>query len=327
MVNQHIFASVVIPIYNESENIQPLYEILTPVLAHTFSSYEIIYVDDCSTDDSLAKLKDLHSRDEHIKVIALCRNFGQTAALACGFDYAKGDIIISMDGDMQHDPRDIPVLLKALTPEVDIVSGWRKHRTDPFLSRKLPSAIANLIIRKLSGVNVHDFGTTLKIYRSHIIKNINLYGGHHRFIPALARQLGAKITEVPIKNIPRKRGKSKYSIFRTFQVLLDLITIKYMLSYAHRPIYIFGFIGLILSVPGIILLGYLGVEKLIFHIHLSQHHLPLLLLSILLVVLGIQFVTFGLLGENQLRIYHEVQNKPIYIVKQVFDNYEKSINS
>lgn len=314
--------SVTVPFFNEEKNVRPLYSQLKEVLEKENLNYEIIFVDDGSMDKTLVVLKEIHREDEKVKVIKLRKNFGQTAALSAGFDHARGEIIISLDGDLQHDPRDLPKLLKKVEEGYDIASGWREERKDPFFTRKLPSRIANWLIRLISGVDIHDFGTTFKAYRKEIIKNIRLYGELHRFIPALASQLGASITEVPIENIPRKHGKSSYNLLRTIRVIFDLITVKFLISYSTRPLQIFGIWGLGFTSAGFLIGLYLTIKKFLYDIALMVEHGPLLMLAVLLMVIGFQFITMGLLGEMLARVYYETRNKPIYSVEKIFDKKE-----
>ena len=306
--------SIVIPVYDEEESLPELYRSLKEVLEALGASYEIIFVDDGSRDSSLLILEDIQAADDKVVVISFRRNFGQTAALAAGFDYAKGDIVITMDADLQNDPADIPKLLEKIN-EYDVVSGWRKERKDPFLSRKLPSMIANWLISVVTGVYLHDYGCTLKAYRADVVKNIRLYGDMHRFIPALASWVGAEITEVETRHNPRRFGTSKYGISRTLRVILDLITVKFLQSFSTRPIHAFGLAGLALGSAGVLISFYLTYEKLIMGESIGGR--PLLLLGILLIILGFQCVIMGLLGEMLARVYHESQKKPIFVVKKV----------
>jgi glycosyltransferase involved in cell wall biosynthesis len=262
----------------------------------------------------LSKLKRL---DDSIKIIRFTKNFGQTAAISAGFDYARGEIIITMDGDLQNDPKDIPLLLEKIEEGYDIVSGWRVNRQDRFISKKIPSKIANWLIGLITGVKLHDTGCTLKAYRSSVIKNLRLYGEMHRFIPALASSLGAKVAEVKVNHHPRKYGNSKYGISRTIRVFLDLITIKFLLSFLTRPLQIFGLWGVGFSGLGFLICLYLSILKLFFGQALSDR--PLLLLGVLLMILGVQFIGFGLIAEMQTRTYYEVQNKPIYVIKDFIE--------
>jgi len=307
--------SLVIPIYNEEGNIKLLYEKLSSVLKSLDLEYEIIFVDDGSVDGSLDLLKELHSIDKHLIVISLRKNFGQTAAFAAGFDYASGDIIITMDGDLQNDPEDIPKLIE-LAKEYDIVSGWRKDRKDPFLSRRLPSMIANWLISKVTGVKLHDYGCSLKAYKRDVLKNINLYGEMHRFIPVVASQYGVKITEVVTKHHPRLFGKSKYGISRTFKVVLDLFMIKFFQSFFTKPLRAFGPFGLISLLAGFLISLKLTFEKFFYHKDIGSR--PLLILGVMLIIVGFQMLAMGILGEYLVRIYFETQRKPIYYIREIF---------
>ncbi|PKO21546.1 MAG: glycosyltransferase [Chloroflexi bacterium HGW-Chloroflexi-1] len=306
--------SIVIPLYNEAENIEPLYEELRAALAEVNRPYEVIIVDDGSRDDSFARLKAVHERDPRWRVIRFRRNFGQTAGFAAGFDAARGQIVITSDADLQNDPRDIPKLLGKMAEGYDIVSGWRVNRKEPFLSRRLPSMIANRMISSATGVALHDYGCSLKAYRSEVVKNVRLYGELHRFLPAIASWMGVSVAEAPINDRARRFGSSKYGINRTFKVFLDLITVRFILGYATRPLHIFGGLGLILSLLGIVTGLYLSFIKLVLGQSIGNR--PLLLLAILLVVLGVQMISMGLLAEMVMRTYHEVQDKPIYVVRE-----------
>lgn len=306
--------SIVIPIYNEEESIPHLYKAIKDVMEKLDREYEIILVDDGSKDKSFSILSEIQEKDKTVVVIGFRKNFGQTAAVAAGFNYAEGDVIITMDADLQNDPTDIPKLLEA-SKDYDVVSGWRKNRQDKFLSRKLPSKIANWIISKVTGVYLHDYGCTLKLYRKEIVKNIRLYGEMHRFIPAMANWVGASITEVETKHHARRFGKSKYGISRTIRVILDLITIKFLQGFSTRPIQAFGPAGLLSGALGFLTALYLTYEKLVVGKDIGGR--PLLLLSILLIILGGQLIGMGLLGEMLARTYHESQSKPIFIVKKI----------
>lgn len=309
--------SVVIPVFNEAENIVALFSQLKSVLESLDCSYEIIAVDDGSTDGSFDILKDLHAEDGHLIVARLRRNFGQTAAFAAGFALAEGDVVVTLDADLQNDPADVPRLLEVLEQGHDVVSGWRLNRKDPFLTRRLPSMIANRLISEMTGVHLHDYGCSLKAYRREVVKNINLYGELHRFIPAMASWLGVSITEVPVNHHPRRHGQSKYGLSRTLKVLLDLLTVRFLLSYSTRPIHIFGGLGFLSFAVGTILGLYLSFVKLVLGQDIGGR--PLLLLAVLLMVVGVQLVSMGLLGELVVRTYHESQGKPIYAVRQVLD--------
>jgi len=311
--------SVVIPEYNEEKNIKPLYAKLKQALGEGEANigYEIIFVDDGSTDNTFKVLKELHEKDSSVKIIKFRKNFGQSAAISAGFDYSKGDVIITMDGDLQNDPEDIPKLFKKIGEGYDIVSGWRADRKDPFFTKKMPSKFSNWLASKLTGVKLHDFGCTLKAYRREVVENINLYGEMHRYIPALASWVGISIAEVKVRHHPRQHGKSKYGITRLMRGMLDLITVKFLLSYSTRPLQLFGIPGIISLFIGFVIGAYLTIERLVFGMSIANR--PLLLLAVLLVFLGVQFITIGLLGEIITRIYYEVQGKPIYAVKEIIE--------
>jgi glycosyltransferase involved in cell wall biosynthesis len=313
--------SVVIPIYNEEENINLLYEELKDVLETLEHEYEIIFIDDGSKDNSLTLLEKIQQQDSAVVVVSFRRNFGQTAAMSAGFDYATGDVIITMDGDMQNDPHDIPTFLAKMDEGYDLVSGWRFKRQDPFLNRRLPSMIANKIISVVTGVHLHDYGCTLKTFRKEITEGIHLYGEMHRFIPAIASGVGGEIAEVKVNHRPRRFGTSKYGISRTIRVVLDLMTVKFMLSYATRPIQVFGLLGVISGGIGFSIALVLTIERQFFGMPLANR--PLLLLAVLLIFMGMQFISMGLLGELQARTYHESQEKPIYVVRKVLKSGEE----
>jgi glycosyltransferase involved in cell wall biosynthesis len=312
--------SVVIPLYNEEENVRELYSRLKRSMDFCGRGYEVLFVDDGSTDSTFGILREIQSGDSRVKVLSFRRNFGQTAAFAAGFDYACGEIIITLDGDLQNDPDDIPKLLEAMKGN-DIVSGWRKKRKDPFLSRKLPSVIANWLISKVTGVELHDYGCSLKAYRKDVIKNLKLYGEMHRFIPAVAKWYGVKIAEVETTHHPRLRGVSKYGISRTMRVILDLITVKFLLSFSTKPLQFFGPVGLASGAAGFFISLYLSLQKILAGADIGGR--PLLLLGVLLIVVGIQFIGMGLLGEMVVRVYHETQKKPIYVVREVLGSAQE----
>jgi glycosyltransferase involved in cell wall biosynthesis len=307
--------SIILPVYNEAGALPELHAELTTVLVTLGKSYEIIAVDDGSHDESLAVLKRLAESDPHLVVIALRRNFGQTAAFAAGFDYARGEVVVTLDADGQNDPADIPVILSKLDEGYDIVSGWRQNRKEPFFSRKLPSAAANWLISRTTDVRLHDYGCSLKAYRSEVIKNVRLYGELHRFIPALASWMGVRIAEVPVKDRERVHGKSKAGIGRTPRVWLDLLTVSFLLSYSARPMQLFGGLGMSAFGLGTLIGLYLSIEKLVFRESIGNR--PLLLFGVLLIVIGVQLVTMGLLAELISRTYHETQNKPIYAIREI----------
>jgi len=314
--------SVVVPIHNEQENVEPLYAELNEVLSGMGISYEMVFVDDGSTDGSLERLRAASRDDPHATIIELRRNFGQTAAMAAGFDHAGGRIIVPMDGDMQNDPRDIARLLAKMYEGRghDVVSGWRKDRQDTFVSRKLPSTIANWLIGYVTGVRLHDYGCTLKAYRREIIRDVNLYSELHRFLPALAAWNGARVAEIPVNHRPRTRGLTKYGIGRTFKVLLDLLTVKFLGSYMNKPLYFFGklaFYALVVAavVFGVAIgqkYGWFGQEAL----HLNRN--ILVMLSVLMAILSAQCLVVGVMAELLVRIYHESQGRPTYRIRNVY---------
>ena len=308
--------SIVIPIHNEEPAILPLYDRLTTVLESLRRPYEIIFIDDASTDRSFDLLANLVETDNRLKVIRLRRNFGQTAALAAGFDEAQGEIVISLDGDLQHDPEDIPALLEKIDAGYDIASGWRKDRVDNAMTRKIPSRIANWMMKRASGVELHDFGTTFKAYRAEVLKDINLYGELHRFIPALASFYGARIAEVPIKNIERPNGASHYGLGRTTRVFFDILTIKFLLTYLTRPMHFFGKWGLIGIVLGSAVLLTMLIEKFAGRDIIAEHG-PLLIAGALLWFSGFMSFSTGLIGEVLMRTYFESQGRRIYAVREI----------
>ena len=323
-MSDSIDISVVLPILNEEENLEELHSKLTDTLSKMDLEYEIIAVDDGSTDRSFEVLKQIHERDPRLKAIKFRRNFGQTAAMSAGFNHARGDVIITMDSDLQNDPADIPRLLEKLNEGYDVVSGWRADRKDKFLSRRLPSVLANRLIARITGVKLHDFGCSLKAYRKDVIDNINLYGEMHRFIPALASLVGAEIAEMKVTHHARKYGKSKYGISRTTRVILDLMTIKFLLNYSTRPIQIFGFIGMGSGAVGFLICLYLSIGKIFFPSEATslRERMPMLLLGVLMILIGVQLITMGLLGEIMVRTYHESQRKPIYVIREIVGDKE-----
>jgi glycosyltransferase involved in cell wall biosynthesis len=312
-----IHYSIVVPFFNEQENIPTLYMKITEVMDSIGEPYEMVFVDDGSKDNTYKVLSEIYEHDRRVNVVRLRRNFGQTPALKAGFDFARGEIVISMDGDLQHDPEEIPLFIEKIEEGYDLVSGWRYQRKDHWLMRQVPSRIANWMMAKLSGIDLHDFGTTFKAYRREILQEIQLYGELHRFIPALASSTGARIAEVPISNPERKSGQSNYGIGRSIRVFFDLIIVKFLLDYSTRPLQFFGMLGLAGAGAGTILGTILLAQKIFWHQNLMTEHGPLLLLSIALFVSGIQFVSMGLLGEISARTYYESQNKPIYALREV----------
>src|SRR3990170_6409972 len=315
-----LYISVVIPVFNEAENIPRLNSSLLAVLHKMGKSFEIIYVDDCSSDETFSILKKICAQHENVRAVRLRRNFGQSAAMSAGFDFANGEIIVAMDGDMQNDPADIPALLSKLEEGYDVVNGWRKDRKDKLLSRRIPSMIANAVIGMTTGVRLHDYGCSLKAYRAEVIKNIPLYGELHRFIPALASIYGARITEIPVRHHPRISGASKYTLSRTFRVIMDLFTVTFLKFFADRPLHIFGWSGLLLFIMGFFIDGYLAVQKIFFGASLANR--PLLLMGTLLILAGLQIFSIGILAEIQIRTYYEAQGKPIYSIREIV-NIEK----
>ncbi|HEX4134650.1 MAG TPA: glycosyltransferase family 2 protein [Bryobacteraceae bacterium] len=310
--------SIVVPIHNEEDSILPLYDRLTSVLFSIRRPYEILFIDDASTDRSFELLSNLVETDPHLKVVRLRRNFGQTAALSAGFHEARGKVIIAMDGDMQHAPEDIPALLSKIDEGYDIASGWRKERVDNALTRRIPSRIANWMMSKASGIDLRDFGTTFKAYRAEVLKDVHLYGDLHRFIPALASIYGARVAEVPIQNTPRISGASHYGLSRTFRVLIDILTIRFLLKYFTRPMHFFGAIGLAGTASGSALLGYCLIVKLFtWRLDLIRAHGPLMLAGALLLLAGLMMFSTGLIGELVIRTYFETQNRRIYAVREI----------
>ena len=324
MTSPKIDVSFVIPVYNEEENLPDFYRELTAAGEKLHGSCEIIFVDDGSRDGSFPALRRIQAADSKVKIIRLRKNFGQTAALAAGFDRSRGEIIITLDADLQNDPADVPLLVAKMNEGFDIVSGWRVKRKDKFVSRRLPSKAANWIISRITKVKLHDYGCTLKAFRRDVVKNIKLYGEMHRFIPAIASTMGVAIAEVPVNHRPRIHGKSKYNITKSVRVALDLLTVKFLLSYSTRPLQIFGLFGLLAGLMGGILGGILSYQRLILKQGIANR--PLLLLSVLLIVIGIQFITMGLLGEIMVRIYHEAVEKHIYAVREVIDSDSEEKN-
>ncbi|MHB1294781.1 MAG: glycosyltransferase family 2 protein [Anaerolineae bacterium] len=310
--------SVVIPVYNEEESLPRLYDALQEALGPCGESWEVVLVDDGSRDGSFGILKELHQRDPRFRVVRFRRNFGQTAAFSAGFESARGEIVVTMDADLQNDPRDIPMVVQTMREGAyDVVSGWRVNRQDAALMRKLPSRIANWLISRVTGVYLHDYGCSLKAYRREVVQNLHLYGELHRFVPALASFMGISIKEVPVRHHARQFGRSKYGISRTTRVILDLVTVNFMLNYAAKPMQVFGRWGLISAALGVLMGLYLTYLKLFQGVALSQR--PLLFLAVLLTIVGIQFITMGLLGELVVRTYYETQHKPIYYVRERLD--------
>ena len=309
-----MYLSIVVPIFEEEENIPPLHAEILEVVTNLQKPAEIIYIDDGSRDASFRVLRDIALETPVVRVIRFRRNFGQTAALAAGLQYAQGDIIVTMDGDQQNDPADIPNFLAKIEAGFDLVCGWRHDRQDKYWSRKFPSMLANKLISRTTEVELHDYGCTLKAMRKEVAENLTLYGELHRFIPAVASQMGVRIAEIKVNHRARTRGTTKYGISRTFRVLLDLITVKFLLKYSGRPMHFFGFPGLISGTIGFCLAVYTTYERFFLSVPMGSR--PLFLLAILMMLIGIQFIAIGLLGEMQIRTYYETQNKPIYLVSE-----------
>jgi glycosyltransferase involved in cell wall biosynthesis len=306
--------SIVIPVYNEEETIPLLYQAVLDALQPLQESWELILVDDGSKDQSFSKLELLAEQDpHHIRIIGLRRNFGQTAAIAAGIDHAKGKIIVLMDADLQNDPLDIPILLEKIYEGYDVVSGWRAKRKDTFLTRTLPSLFANKLISVVTGVHLHDYGCTLKAYRREVLTGFRLYGEMHRFIPVYANSVGAKLIEIPVRHHPRKYGKAKYGLERTMKVILDLFTVKFLNSYANKPIYLFGGTGILIMAISSLILLYLFIRRIFFFVPVLDS--PLFMLSSMFFILGFQSILMGLIAELLVRTYHEAQHKPTYTVK------------
>jgi len=314
---QNLNLSIVIPVYNESESIPVLHEQIHQAIAPLPNLiWEVIYVDDGSRDNSAQALKDIALNDpDHTRAVLLRRNFGQTAAIAAGIDHAQGEIIVLMDADLQNDPADIPLMLEKIDQGYDVVSGWREDRQDIFLTRVLPSRMANWLISKVTGVHLHDYGCTLKAYRREVITGFRLYGEMHRFIPAYANSVGARMIEIKVHHHARKYGKTKYGLTRTLKVILDLFTVKFLISYANKPIYLFGGTGIILILISILTLLFLLVRRLFFQISVTTS--PIFSTSLMVFILGFQSILMGLIAELLVRTYHESQNKPTYTVREV----------
>ena len=314
--NAPLQVSVVIPVYNEEANVAELVERVGAALARASKSFELICIDDGSRDGTATALESLAATRPWLKPLYLIRNYGQSAALQAGFDAAQGETIVTLDGDLQNDPDDIPRLLEILEtrPEIDVISGWRKERQDKAVSRKLPSMVANRLISRVTGVELHDYGCALKVYRAEIIRGLRLYGELHRFIPALAAEVGAKIVEVPVRHHARTRGVSKYGLDRTFRVALDLLWIKFLMRFLHRPLQAFGGVGLALGTAGFLILAWLAAEKILLDHDIGGR--PLLLLGVMLALIGVQLVATGVIGELLTRIYHEPQGRPQYLLRR-----------
>ena len=317
-----IQVSVVIPVYNEEESAELLCRKLHESLSTLNRTYEIILVDDGSSDRTWEVLNRMAKEVPHLVLIRFRRNYGQTAAMSAGFDAAAGEVVVTLDADLQNDPGDIPLLLERIDQGFDVVSGWRKNRQDTFINRRLPSMIANGLISKITGVALHDYGCTLKAYRHDVIKNVNLYGEMHRFIPALASWVGGTIDEVVVRHHARQFGRSKYGISRTFRVVLDLLTVKFLLHYSTRPIHIFGKIGGFFALPGFLMLAIMTLANLSYHLFGTELGADLIkrpfwiVTSFMMILFSLQFISMGLLAEMQIRTYHESQGKPIYMERE-----------
>jgi glycosyltransferase involved in cell wall biosynthesis len=319
--------SIVVPFHNEEDNVTTLYDRLKAVMEYVNESFELVFVDDGSRDRTYRLLEEIAAVDSRVLVVKLRRNFGQTSALAAGFDHAQGEFILAMDGDLQHNPNEIPQFLAKLEEGYDVVSGWRAERGDNFLLRRIPSAAANRIMAGLSGVDIHDFGTTFKAYRREVIQNIPLYGEMHRFIPALASWYGASICEIPISNPARTAGKSHYGISRTFRVFFDLLTIRFLLKYMTRPLHFFGTVGALGMLSGGLLAGWLLILKVVTHGDMASQHGPLFIIAAVLILAGIQMLGIGLLGELQVRHFHTADHRAPYAVDRLLRlrNSEESL--
>ena len=312
--------SIVIPVHNESPNIKPLYEELTQTLGQYGRAYELLIVDDGSTDDTFEQLAALQARDPLLRVIRFRRNFGQTAAFAAGIAAARGRLVVTSDGDLQNDPRDIPAMVALIDQGNDIVCGWRKDRKDTFITRRLPSVIANKLISWATGVALHDYGCSLKVFRAEVIKPLRLYGEMHRFLPAIASQIGVKIAEMEVNHRARRAGTTKYGLSRTIRVVLDLATVKFLLDDSTRPLQIFGLLGFIAGGLGVLITGWLAYVRLFLHEGIADR--PLLLMGVMMVFIGVQLVTFGLLAEVMARTYYESQDKPTYVIREVRESHD-----
>ncbi len=321
---EDVFLSIVIPVYNEEENVEILYrEIVSALDGESYKGFEMIFANDGSTDNSLEKLRDLNEKDPRVKVIHFRKNFGQSAAISAGFDHCQGDVVITLDGDLQNDPADIPMIADTVLEGYDIVNGWRKDRKDKFITRKIPSFFGNKLVSFITRVKLHDYGCTLRGFTREVVKNLKLYGEMHRYIPAIASRIGIKSTEIPVNHRERRFGKTKYGLGRTVRVILDLISIKYLLSYSHRPLQIFGGIGLFMMGSGFLSGLYITYTK--YFLNQSADR-PLLFLTVLLIFLGFQVITLGLVAEMMSRIYHEGLNKDVYSIRELIGFEDEDID-
>jgi len=319
-VSEALKVSVIVPLFNERESVAELVESIGTTLASAEMSFELIMVDDGSTDGTIDLLCELQKTTPFMRILQLRRNFGQTAAMAAGFDYARGEVIVPLDGDLQNDPADIPRMVHKLHEGYDVVSGWRRNRQDNLLNRKIPSWIANFIIGKITGVQLHDYGCTLKAYRRDVVEHLKLYGEMHRFIPALAKWSGARVTEMVVNHRPRIHGQTKYGLTRSVKVILDLITVKFLGSFSTKPLHIFGGVGLLSLLAAWVCGGVVVYQKLFQRMDMTGN--PLFLLTVIFIMTSVQFLLMGLLAEMLARTYHESQNKPTYILRQVFESKE-----
>jgi glycosyltransferase involved in cell wall biosynthesis len=319
----NIYLSIVIPVYNEEENIETLYREIIAAVDGIYSDFEVIFSNDGSSDGSLERLKKLHQKDKRVKIINFRKNFGQSAAISAGFDYCKGNVVVTLDGDLQNDPADIPAVVAKLNEGYDIVNGWRKKRKDKILTKKLPSFFGNKLVSFITRVKLHDYGCTLRAFKKDVVKSLKLYGEMHRYIPAIASRIGIKSVEIPVNHRERRHGKSQYGLSRTFRVILDLISIKYLLTYSHRPLQIFGGVGLVMMGTGFISGLYISYTK--YFLNQSANR-PLLFLTVLLIFLGFQVITLGLVAEMLSRIYHEGLNKNVYSVRDFIGFADEDID-
>ena len=321
---EEIYLSIVIPIYNEEENIDPLYQEIIDALNGKYTNFEIIFINDGSLDQSLIRLKTLNKKDSRLKIINFRKNFGQSTAISAGFDYCNGDIVVTLDGDLQNDPADIPNIVKKVAEGYDIVNGWRKYRKDKLITKRIPSFFGNKLISFITRVKLHDYGCTLRGFKREVVKNLKLYGEMHRYIPAIASRMGIKFVEIPVNHRKRKFGKSKYGLTRTFRVVLDLISIKFLLSFSHRPLQIFGGLGIFMMGSGFLTGLYLTYVKYVLLEPIAGR--PLLFFTVLAIFLGFQFITLGLIAEMLTRIYHVGLNKDVYSIRDFIGFEDEDID-
>jgi len=324
MNENEILLSVVIPIYNEEDNIQPLYDEIKAAVDGKYRDFEIIFVNDSSTDQSFRKLKELHQKDERAKVINFRKNFGQSTSISAGFDYCRGDVVVTMDGDLQNDPADIPQVVTKIIEGYDMVNGWRTKRQDKFFSKKLPSFFGNKLVSFITRVKLHDYGCALRGFTREVVKNLTLYGEMHRYIPAIASKMGIKSIEIPVNHRERKFGVSKYGLSRTYRVILDLISLKYLLSFSHRPLQIFGGLGILMMSAGFFMGLYLTYVKYFMDLPIAGR--PLLFVTVLSIFLGFQLITLGLIAEMLTRIYHEGLKKHVYAIRDLIGFEDENID-